>query len=424
LFLLAGLRIASALQETPLVHYSGEIRAGRERSWLELELGANTARVDLVSQWSLGLTLVPQRAGEELRLELPEFGTLRLRAHEEGWSGELEVPGGGRGTVRLEPTPTAPVRFEEVSFPSGELELVATLGVPAGRGPHPAVILVPGGGDSFREQSSTRFLAEFLPRAGIACLVYDKRGSGGSQGNWRTVGLAALADDALAAVESLRERDDIDPGAIGFFAASQGTWVALQACARAGGHVAFLVNHSGPALPLLDADTFAMRSAAAQAGLTAAEQEEVLALWRLECEALRTGVPPAEHRPLLDAIGRAAARPWFARLPYQATPSDSWWVRWYPLVMDFDPRPLLEELELPMLWLYGTHDSQSDALASVAVVGRLAHERNRPWSVHIFPGANHGISVPFLVRADGSGPMTMADGYFEILLAWLARVRR
>jgi pimeloyl-ACP methyl ester carboxylesterase len=171
-------------------------------------------------------------------------------------------------------------------------------------------------------------------------------------------------------------------------------------------------------VPLLEADTFALRSSARAAGLASGEEEELIELWNLECAALREGIAPTQHAPLLEAIAKARAKPWFARLPYEATSPDSWWVGWYPLVMGHDPSAALEALRIPTLWLYGGQDTQSELAANLTRLGTLAP--GRPWSIHVFPGGDHGILVP-LFEDDPSGPRTMAEGYFELLLAWLAR---
>lgn len=88
--------------------------------------------------------------------------------------------------------------------------------------------------------------------------------------------------------------------------------------------------------------------------------------------------------------------------------------------MDFDPRPRLEAVRVPMLWLYGACDTQSDVARNVELLAALARDAGKPWSVHVFPGGNHGINVPLWPEL-GDGPMTMASGYFETLLGWLAR---
>jgi uncharacterized protein len=53
-------------------------------------------------------------------------------------------------------------------------------------------------------------------------LVYDKRGTGESSGDWRRSSFDALAADAKAAVALLAARRDIDRTRIGVFGLSEG----------------------------------------------------------------------------------------------------------------------------------------------------------------------------------------------------------
>lgn len=57
------------------------------------------------------------------------------------------------------------------------------------------------------------FNADFLARLGFAVLSYDKRGTGKSTGEREDIGLDG---DALAGIEMLRQRKDIDPKRIAF----------------------------------------------------------------------------------------------------------------------------------------------------------------------------------------------------------------
>jgi len=100
---------------------------------------------------------------------------------------------------------------QDVVVESGGVRLAGTLTLPDGPSPHPAhpaVILLHGGGPQSRD---FYWVAPFFARLGVAVLAYDKRGVGGSTGDWRTASTADLAADALAAVDFLRSRPGIDP---------------------------------------------------------------------------------------------------------------------------------------------------------------------------------------------------------------------
>ena len=93
-------------------------------------------------------------------------------------------------------------RREDVHFSNGETRLAGTLISPHTSGPHPAVILVHGSGPMNRE--SVLPFARFLIRHGMAVLGYDKRGVGGSTGDWYTSSFDDLAGDAVAAFDFLK----------------------------------------------------------------------------------------------------------------------------------------------------------------------------------------------------------------------------
>lgn len=129
-----------------------------------------------------------------------------------------------------------PVRYkqEEVTFRNGDTKLAATLSMPLGKGKHPVVVLLQGSGPQTRE-SYLRFFAELFARRGIATLIYDKRGTGASTGEiWYKTGdrFDELAADALAGVQMLLTRTDIDRKKIGLWGLSQGGWLAPLAASR------------------------------------------------------------------------------------------------------------------------------------------------------------------------------------------------
>ena len=90
--------------------------------------------------------------------------------------------------------------------------------------------------------------ARFLIRRGMAVLGYDKRGVGGSTGDWNTASFDDLAGDVVAAFEYLKTRSDIDPAQIGLLGVSQAGWIMPLAAVRAK-DIAFLISISGAGIP-------------------------------------------------------------------------------------------------------------------------------------------------------------------------------
>src|ERR1700749_2584665 len=96
--------------------------------------------------------------------------------------------GPGRGTFSLKRVAIAPppYRRQDVTFRNGDVLLAGTLLLPRGAGLHPGIVFVHGSGPETRWGTSL-FFADRFARAGVAALVFDKRGTGGSTGDWKTV---------------------------------------------------------------------------------------------------------------------------------------------------------------------------------------------------------------------------------------------
>jgi dienelactone hydrolase len=76
----------------------------------------------------------------------------------------------------------------------------------------------------------------------------DKRGVGGSTGDWNMASFDDLAGDVVAAVEYVKTRSDIDPKRIGLLGVSQAGWIMPLAAVRSK-DIAFLISISGAGVP-------------------------------------------------------------------------------------------------------------------------------------------------------------------------------
>lgn len=154
---------------------------------------------------------------------------------------------------------------ERLEIPFDGAAIFGVLRKPAGSGPHPAVILVPGLDSTKEEFKATEDL--FLER-GLATFSVDGPGQGEAEyalpirPDWEVPGRAFV--DALVA------RDDIDADRIGVWGVSLGGYYAprfvsgdprIKACITLCGPYSFGENWD--ALPALTRETFIARSGAA-----------------------------------------------------------------------------------------------------------------------------------------------------------------
>ena len=189
------------------------------------------------------------------------------------------------------PVKPYPYREEEVTYANKAAgnALAATLTIPPGKGPFPAVLLISGSGPHDRDENLFGHklflvLSDFLTRRGIAVLRADKRGIGKSTGDYANATTADFVTDAEAGVAYLKTRAEVDPHKIGLIGHSEGGVVAPMVAAR-NSDVAFVVMMAGDGVPgdqitveqvrLLDEAAGVGKEMAAQ---NAGEERELLAL--------------------------------------------------------------------------------------------------------------------------------------------------
>jgi pimeloyl-ACP methyl ester carboxylesterase len=80
-------------------------------------------------------------------------------------------------------------------------------------------------------------------------------------------------------------------------------------------------------------------------------------------------------------------------------------------LIDYDPRPALERLEVPILAVFGAADPITPVEESVSVF----REAVRPdlLQVEVLDGAGHRLEI--------GGPPAFVDGYFEVLASFMVR---
>lgn len=151
------------------------------------------------------------------------------------------------------------VRDKEITVGTNEWALPGTLSTPAGAGPFPAVVLVPGSGPHDRDETigankPLRDVAWGLASDGVAVLRYEKRTK---QHGAKLASIPAftvkeeVVDDVLAAVELLRKTEGIDPKRVFVLGHSLGGML-LPRIGRLDPNIAGLISLAGATRPLED----------------------------------------------------------------------------------------------------------------------------------------------------------------------------
>ena len=284
---------------------------------------------------------------------------------------------------------TALYHAEDVHYEAGSITLAALLMLPQSQKAMPAVVIIQGSGASDRSNQWSRDIAEVLVANGVAVLLTDKRGSGASEGDWRVAGMSDLANDALAGVEFLRSRIEVDPSGIGLVGLSQGGWVAPLAAARSK-RVKFVINISGATVTFAEQTFTEMANTSRQAGLSEESVMEVLELNRRAVEFLTTG----DWEQYANARKRGLQAPWHkVASGFPESPELPIWT-FLRKVIFFDPLPYWIQFTGPVLVIYGAED-EHDNVPVTESVRRLNHTfravGKTNYEIKVIANAGHGF---------------------------------
>jgi pimeloyl-ACP methyl ester carboxylesterase len=282
---------------------------------------------------------------------------------------------------------------KDVTFSNAGVSLAGSLAVPDADAP--GVVMVGGSGPTDRD-NDTYFppIRDHLLAAGIAVLSYDKRGVGGSSGDWRDATIDDLAADAGAALDFLRAHPGVRADAVGLFGHSEGGWVVLRAAAGRD-DVSWVITNSGPGTTPAVQERHALRHA----------DDATLAVYDRLCEAGRRDADLAEATRLV----RSAPAPHMFGDYWDETDERLW--RFTKRKQDHDPIPDALRLRCPHLAIFGAADELVPVADSIHLFSAAAcHPDRHPLatlSVELFPHADHRVQV--------AGATRLAAGYLDTL---------
>jgi uncharacterized protein len=326
-------------------------------------------------------------------------------------SGEIEFDGKKAHRIPFDVTDTV---FEG----RGGLKLAGRLVLPKGNERVPVVVLIHG---SERESARDSYaLQRLLPAENVGAFVYDKRGTGGSDGKY-TQDFDVLADDAVAAMREARRIAGTRCDRIGYQGGSQAGWVAPIAATRA--PVDFVIVSFGLAVSVIDED---QEEVALEMQLKGHSQEEISKALEVASAAeavFESGFTKGFER--FDAV-RAKYRnePWYKDvhgnythfiLPYTAAEAREKFKDSLPgTPFRYDPMLILRAVKTPQLWILGEDDLEAPSAETSRRIKMLITE-GKPITLALFPHAEHGMTE-YEVAPDGARVSTRyAPGYFAMM---------
>jgi pimeloyl-ACP methyl ester carboxylesterase len=304
------------------------------------------------------------------------------------------------GAIKRPQTPVKPYPYEEteVTYQNqlDKVTLAATLTTPKGAGPFPAVVLITGSGAQNRDEmllghQPFLVLSDYLTRRGIAVLRADDRGIGGTSKGAEEDTSENYVGDALAGVEFLKTRKEINPKQIGLVGHSEGGMIAPMAAIKST-DVAFIVLMAGPGIA---GDKLLVR----QNGLIAAaecerEVKNSMAQAAELFEIAKNEKDPAAAKQKLQEASKRIENDARKQLEAQLTTAgqriNDVFSPWYRFFLKYDPRPTLMKVRIPVLALNGDRDTQVPAKEDLdGIEQALKDGGNSDFKIVLLPKLNH-----------------------------------
>ncbi len=242
---------------------------------------------------------------------------------------------------------------------NGDIQLRYVINLPEGDSPFPVVAIGQGSGNVRIDAGPTVADVRALLDLGYATIRYDKRGLGDSGGELVGVSTAnsettipLLASDMTAVIEAARTDSDLHFAQFGLYGSSQAAWY-MTLVAADDPFIDFIVINSGGVIPV--GQQVAFEQATRIDGATYTEGERAAEAY--------TGPP------------------------------------------GFDPRPLLREIDIPLLYLWGDADTAMPLTPNEAELTALQAA---------------GVNATHIIYPDAEHLLEDAD-YWPDVAAWLGR---
>mgnify|MGYP001201444671 FL=1 len=300
-----------------------------------------------------------------------------------------------------EPVKPYPYYDEEVVFENTEanITLAGTLTLPNKKGKFPVVILISGSGPQDRDESFMGHkpflvLSDYLTKQGIGVLRFDDRGHGESTGDFGNATTEDFSKDVLSAITYLRTRNDVDIKNIGLIGHSEGGIIA-PLVANNSKDVAFMVllastGISGTELSVLQSKTlrqFPVKDEVAYEKNT----RKAIAIVTSNKSDLEIKNELTTHyntfiRPILTSLNVPEEKINLF-IESQLKTSLKPWSRYF---LQYNPADEIEKLQMPVLSLNGTKDTQVNAKINQEGIRKaLIKGNNQDYKIVELENLNH-----------------------------------
>jgi len=297
-----------------------------------------------------------------------------------------------------------PYKEEEVTVlnNSANITLAGTFTFPEKGDIFPAVVLITGSGPQDRDEALLGHkpflvLSDYLTRHGIAVLRCDDRGIGKSTGNFSSATTLDFATDALACVEYLKTRKEVDKKQIGLIGHSEGGIIAPMV-ANQTKDVSFIVMMAGPGISgekILELQSKLIAKAEGESDKDINKMMQFnVKLYNIAMQEKDSSKATEKIHKVLDEIYNGMSdslknspenskERMYAQTKSLLSP-------WFRFFLSYEPKENLSKLKIPVLAINGEHDLQVPPKENLAAIeNALKKAGNMNYKIMEIPKLNH-----------------------------------
>ncbi len=300
-----------------------------------------------------------------------------------------------------EPKKPYPYYEEDVVFKNtdAQIKLAGTLTLPNKNEKFPVVILISGSGPQDRDESFMGHkpflvLSDHLTKQGIGVLRFDDRGHGKSAGDFGNATTEDFAKDVLSAITYLKTRNDVDVKHIGLIGHSEGGIIAplaannskdvsfmvlLASTGISGAELSVMQSKTLRQFPVKDEVTYEKNTRKAISIVTSNKSET-------EIKKELTTHYNDFLRPILTSLN-VPEKNINAFIESQLKTSLKPWSRYF---LQYNPADEIEKLQIPVLSLNGSKDTQVNAkINQEGIQKALIKGNNQDYKIVELENLNH-----------------------------------
>lgn len=271
---------------------------------------------------------------------------------------------------------------EDIVFQNSfdSVSLAGTFTYPKTGSDFPSVILISGSGPQDRNSELLNHkpfwvIADELTKNGIAVLRVDDRGTGESEGDYNSTGLAGFVNDTKSALDYLNSREEISKSKIGLVGHSMGGLIA-PVVASESDLISFIVLLAAPgirgdSLMLLQKETMERRLSYPEFAI-AMNKKNIKGAYEIILQAKRN------DEDLESQLNKYFTKVFGAVLPEDQIVALSTQLSfpWFADFIRFDPTNSLSKTKCPVLAINGGNDFQVPAKENLSAIKRILKESN------------------------------------------------